>query len=95
MAGLIISAAILIVVIGAFATGYLVYVKEVGVGIAAAILLDVTVVRALLVPATMQLMGRWNWWAPGWLGGLPPPAPEAKAGSAEHLLGLRSGARRD
>jgi RND superfamily putative drug exporter len=67
------AAAILIVVIGAFATGFLVYVKEVGVGVAAAILLDVTVVRALLVPATMRLMGSWNWWAPAWLGGLPPP----------------------
>jgi predicted RND superfamily exporter protein len=64
------AAAILIVVIGAFATGYLLYVKEVGVGVAAAILLDVTVVRALLVPATMRLMGRWNWWAPAWLGGI-------------------------
>jgi RND superfamily putative drug exporter len=67
------AAAILIVVIGAFATGFLVYVKEVGVGVAAAILLDVTVVRALLVPATMVLLGSWNWWAPAWLGGLPPP----------------------
>jgi RND superfamily putative drug exporter len=75
------AAAILIVVIGAFATGYLLYVKEVGVGVAAAILLDVTVVRALLVPATMRLMGRWNWWAPAWLGGLA--LPEAATGSAE------------
>jgi RND superfamily putative drug exporter len=73
------AAAILIVVIGAFATGFLVYVKEVGVGVAAAILLDVTVVRALLVPATMRLMGSWNWWAPSWLGGLPPPALDEAA----------------
>jgi RND superfamily putative drug exporter len=61
------AALILIVVIGAFAAGDLVYVKQVGVGIAAAVALDVTLVRALLVPATMQLMGEWNWWAPGWL----------------------------
>ncbi len=79
------AAAILIVVIGAFATGYIIYVKEVGVGVAAAILLDVTVVRALLVPATMRLMGNWNWWAPGWLGGLPPPAAEAPAGDATRV----------
>jgi len=61
------AALILIVVIGAFAAGDLVYVKQVGVGIAAAVALDVTLVRALLVPATMQLMGEWNWWAPRWL----------------------------
>jgi uncharacterized membrane protein YdfJ with MMPL/SSD domain len=67
------AAAILLVVIGAFATGQLVFVKEVGVGIAAAIFLDVTLVRALLVPATMRLLGRWNWWAPAWLGGRPDP----------------------
>jgi hypothetical protein len=61
------AALILIVVIGAFAAGDLVYVKQVGVGIAAAVALDVTLVRALLVPATMQLMGEWNWWAPRWM----------------------------
>ena len=77
------AAAILIVVIGAFATGYLLYVKEVGVGVAAAIVLDVTVVRALLVPATMRLMGRWNWWAPAWLGGIALPETAAAAPSAE------------
>jgi uncharacterized membrane protein YdfJ with MMPL/SSD domain len=61
------AALILIVVIGAFAAGDLVYVKQVGVGIGAAVALDVTIVRALLVPATMQLMGEWNWWAPKWM----------------------------
>jgi uncharacterized membrane protein YdfJ with MMPL/SSD domain len=55
------------VVIGAFAAGDLVYVKELGVGMGVALLLDVTLVRALLVPATMQLLGDWNWWAPKWL----------------------------
>ena len=61
------AALILLVVVGAFATGDLVYVKQVGVGIAAAIVLDVTLVRSLLVPATMQLLGDWNWWAPRWM----------------------------
>jgi trehalose monomycolate/heme transporter len=61
------AALILLVVIGAFAAGDLVYVKQIGVGMAAAIAIDVTLVRALLVPATMQLLGSWNWWAPGWL----------------------------
>jgi RND superfamily putative drug exporter len=61
------AALILFVVIGAFASGELIYVKELGVGMGTALLLDVTVVRALLVPATMQLLGHWNWWAPRWL----------------------------
>ncbi len=61
------AALILLVVVGAFATGDLVYVKQMGLGIAAAIAIDVTLVRLLLVPATMQLLGDWNWWAPRWL----------------------------
>lgn len=61
------AALILLVVVGAFVAGDLVYVKQIGVGISSAILLDVTLVRALLVPATMQLLGDWNWWAPRWM----------------------------
>jgi RND superfamily putative drug exporter len=61
------AALVLLVVVGAFAAGDLVYVKQIGVGIAAAIALDVTLVRALLVPAAMQLLGDWNWWAPRWM----------------------------
>ncbi len=76
--GRIISSAalILLVVIGAFAAGTLIFVKEIGVGMAAAIALDVTLVRALLVPATMRLLGDWHWWAPRWLGGGRVPAPQ-------------------
>ncbi|GAB2583073.1 putative membrane protein [Paractinoplanes abujensis] len=48
-----------------FVLGGLVAVKEIGVGMAVAVLLDVTVVRGLLLPATMSLLGRWNWWRPG------------------------------
>ena len=61
------AALILLVVVGAFASGDLVYVQQMGVGMVAAIALDVTIVRALLVPATMQMLGHWNWWAPRWL----------------------------
>src|SRR5262249_40539549 len=73
------AAAILIVVIGAFATGELVFVKEGGLGVAAPILLAVTVVRALLVPATMRLLGDWDWWAAGRAreAGGPPRGPAA------------------
>jgi len=73
------AALVLLVVVGSFAAGDLVYVKQMGVGIAAAIALDVTLVRALLVPATMQLLGDWNWWAPRWLRGAPGGAPSAPA----------------
>ena len=62
---IITSAALLfIVVTGAFATADIVIIKSLGVGMAIAIALDVTIVRALLVPATMRLMGDYNWWAP-------------------------------
>lgn len=58
------AALLLVVVIGAFATSSVVFMKQLGVGMALAIALDATIVRALLVPATMRLMGSWNWWAP-------------------------------
>ncbi len=64
--GRIVTAAALLfcVAIGSFATSRLVFVQELGVGTAAAVALDATVVRALLVPALMALLGDWNWWAP-------------------------------
>jgi len=65
---IITSAALLLaVVIGAFSTSGIVFMKMIGVGMLVALLLDATIVRALLVPATMKLLGRWNWWAPGQL----------------------------
>ena len=69
--GIITAAALLlIVVVAGFATGEMAYVKLLGVGMIVAIAVDATLVRALLVPATMRLLGRWNWWAPGPLGRL-------------------------
>ncbi|MCI0345615.1 MAG: MMPL family transporter [Chloroflexi bacterium] len=64
--GRIVTSAALIVVLvaGSFAFADIVLVKALGLGIAIAVALDATVVRALLVPATMRLLGRWNWWAP-------------------------------
>ena len=62
---IITSAALLLaVVIGAFGTSGIVFMKMLGIGMLVALLIDATVVRALLVPATMKLLGRWNWWAP-------------------------------
>jgi uncharacterized membrane protein YdfJ with MMPL/SSD domain len=63
---IITSAALLLaVVIGAFGLSGVVFMKMIGVGMLVALLIDATIVRALLVPATMKLLGRWNWWAPG------------------------------
>jgi RND superfamily putative drug exporter len=62
-----IAASIMVAVFLGFATEVDVVVKMLGVGMAVAILLDATVVRMVLVPATMSLMGRWNWWVPSWL----------------------------
>ncbi len=63
---IITSAALLLaVVIGAFSTSGIVFMKMLGVGMLVALLIDATIVRALLVPATMKLLGKWNWYAPG------------------------------
>lgn len=62
---IITSAALLLgVVIGAFGTSGIVFMKMLGIGMLVALLIDATIVRALLVPATMKLLGTWNWWAP-------------------------------
>ena len=64
--GRIVTAAAILfaVAIGAFATSKLVFIKELGVGTALAVLIDASIIRALLVPSLMELLGSWNWWAP-------------------------------
>jgi RND superfamily putative drug exporter len=52
------------VAVGAFATSQIVFLKENGIGTALAVLIDATIIRALLVPSLMELLGKWNWWAP-------------------------------
>ncbi|HEY3725891.1 MAG TPA: MMPL family transporter [Solirubrobacteraceae bacterium] len=84
--GRIVTAAALLfaVAIVAFATSEIVFIKELGIGTALAVLIDASVIRALLVPSLMELLGTWNWWAPAPLrrlhariglheGGPPPP----------------------
>ena len=64
--GVITNAALLFVIVaGAFTFTSIVVTKEIGLGMALAVLVDATIVRTLLVPATMRLLGRWNWWMPG------------------------------
>tara|TARA_B100001741_G_scaffold14506_1_gene11105 strand:+ start:1224 stop:3563 length:2340 start_codon:yes stop_codon:yes gene_type:complete len=66
------AAAIMVVVFSAFGLSSVVILKQIGFGLALAILIDATIVRALVVPATMRLMGKANWWSPKWLDKLFP-----------------------
>jgi RND superfamily putative drug exporter len=79
------AALIMVAVFAVFAGTGVPAVKEIGLGLAVAIALDATVVRLILVPATMELMGKWNWWLPRPLGRVLPraafEAPETTASS--------------
>ncbi len=77
--GRIITAAAVLfcIAVGSFATSEIIMVKEVGVGIALAVLIDASIVRALLVPSLMVILGRWNWW--------PSSQPARESGTAEHV----------
>jgi uncharacterized membrane protein YdfJ with MMPL/SSD domain len=71
-AGTVTSAAIVMVgVFSIFATLPILDMKEMGIGLAAAVLIDATIVRGVLLPASMKLLGDWNWYLPNWLGWLP------------------------
>jgi RND superfamily putative drug exporter len=86
-AGVVTSAAIVMVfVFSIFGTLSLIMLKQFGVGLATAVLIDATIVRAVLLPATMKLLGEWNWYLPRWLEWLPVlrleggPRPVAERG---------------
>jgi RND superfamily putative drug exporter len=95
--GRIVTAAALLfaVAMGAFATSKIIFIKENGVGTALAVLIDASIIRALLVPSLMELLGKWNWWAPAPLrrlherwginenggSGLIEPKPDARSAS--------------
>src|SRR2546423_11946442 len=71
-AGTVSSAALVMVgAFGIFATLPFLDFKEMGIGLAAAVLIDATIVRGVLLPATMKLLGEWNWYLPRWLSWLP------------------------
>ena len=71
-AGVVTSAAVVMVfVFSIFGTMSLIMMKQFGVGLATAVLIDATIVRAVLLPATMKLLGEWNWYLPRWLAWLP------------------------
>ena len=78
-AGTVSSAAIVMVgVFSIFATLPIIDMKEMGIGLAAAVLIDATLVRGVLLPATMWLLGDWNWYLPRWLEWLPRLEHEPK-----------------
>ena len=76
------AAIVMVATFGVFALLPLIDFKEMGIGLAVAVLIDATLVRAVLLPATMKLLGDRNWYLPKWLEWLPKlehaePAPEA------------------
>jgi RND superfamily putative drug exporter len=82
------AAAIMVCVFGAFFTIQLAIMQELGVGLAVAILVDATLVRSLLLPSLMKLLGEWNWWMPPFLRWIPRITIE---GEPEELLGAGQG----
>ena len=83
-AGVVTSAAVVMVaVFSIFATLSLLDFKQMGVGLAVAVLIDATLIRGVLLPATMALLGERNWWLPRSLGWLPRVEPEGEVVAAE------------
>ncbi len=87
--GRIVTAAALLFAVAmlAFATSQIIFIKENGVGTALAVLIDASIVRALLVPALMELLGKWNWWAPAPLRRLHERWGVSETGTAEPAPG--------
>ena len=69
------AAAVMVGVFAAFATSRVLGLQQFGLGLAVAVFIDATVIRVILLPATMKLLGRWNWYLPGWLEWLPKVTP--------------------
>ena len=91
------AAAIMVGVFGAFATSRVLPLQQFGLGLGVAVLIDATVIRVVLLPATMKLLGEWNWYLPSWLDWLPkitqekshpllaPPSIQAHVAAARGL----------
>ena len=73
----------MVVVFSVFVTLELMFIKQLGLGLAVAVFLDATIVRSVLLPATMRLLGDWNWWLPGWLWWLPHVTIEGESDEPE------------
>jgi RND superfamily putative drug exporter len=90
------AAAIMILVFGSFALGDNAVIKQFGIGLAGAILIDAFIIRTVVVPALMHMFGRANWWLPGWLDrilphlnveGVQPGEAELEVGDEPVLVG--------
>ncbi|WP_110183023.1 MMPL family transporter [Nocardioides solisilvae] len=79
------AAAIMVIVFSGFAAGEMLIIKQTGFALAVAVLIDATIVRMVIVPATMTMLGRWNWWAPRWL-----KRVHARFGVSEHGSPVRA-----
>jgi len=85
-AGTVTSAAIIMVAVFAiFGTLRLIQMKQLGVGLGAAVLIDATVIRGVLLPAAMKLLGEWNWYMPRWLEWVPSLTPEERRAASPPL----------
>jgi len=77
------AASIMVVVFAVFVTFKFVFIQQLGLGLAVAVFVDATLIRSVLLPATMTLLGDWNWWLPRWLSWLPRVTIEGSSGEAE------------
>jgi RND superfamily putative drug exporter len=77
----------MVAVFAIFATLSTLEMKQLGVGLAVAVLIDATIVRGVLLPATMKLLGAWNWYLPRWLDWMPRVRSEPQHGMAVTELG--------
>jgi RND superfamily putative drug exporter len=73
------AAIIMVAVFAIFGTLRMIMMKQMGVGLGLAVLIDATVIRGVLLPATMKLLGEWNWYMPRWLEWVPSLTPEQRA----------------
>ena len=79
------AAVVMVVVFSVFATLSFIDFKEMGVGLAAAVLIDATIIRGVLLPATMKLLGDWNWYLPSWLEWIPEIHGEDETPEPAHV----------
>jgi RND superfamily putative drug exporter len=77
------AASIMVVVFAVFVTFKFVFIQQLGLGLAVAVFIDATLIRSVLLPATMTLLGDWNWWLPRWLRWLPNVTIEGGSGEPE------------
>jgi uncharacterized membrane protein YdfJ with MMPL/SSD domain len=80
------AASIMVVVFAVFVTFSFVFIQQLGLGLSVAVFIDATLIRSVLLPATMTLLGDWNWWLPRWLGWLPHITIEAESAEPDPEL---------